>query len=1117
MQLSAADRAQANLLQRPPPSQHRNASVSTRSWSNPATPIQTPSTTEMNKRRRHDNPYAAGRMSSNLRNELGNPNKDATPVAHYKDSRPSKRKKVDYQPHIPASRVESSKARGQILPRASPHGAVTSSSSDPRQEIIDIDGLDEDIGQRVVQRPPSPDLLDIITGRVSDEPLSQVQYASRYDAHRQPDGESTSRVRKAVDPDWGDDHDSVQSASGFDEEPAARRPSNRRTPTGETLFPGVQDKIGIIESKSKAFSTTGKLTDLSLLAKQPVKSKMRGNQVRVISRAAAQTNLTWRKLRMEREPIQDPIATASSGFTSGKRKAQAARRVINYMPISFWVVGCELCSDGDKRRSIIEWNSHTNDVFWRRSNPDGSELLLSWKGKDVQSIKAIDPKRIQVDAMIQIQFQRGSSVPGAFAGSLEIGSTHHDGRLTLQFDTKRDDWDVDTYSDLLDGLRREAQVEWIELRASLDLYHCQISVMNAAREALEYKAKKDERSQGMMEIDQPSLRGISSKPKPKPTYHGKDHAPEPVRRSSRLSGQDIKQLSPRPDPDEVILGYRSGTGSLNITNADLGRLKPGEFLNDTLIEFGLKLWWADIQQQNPQLAEEIHVFNSFFYKKLSNKNPEDGYQSVRKWTQKFDLFKKKYVIVPINENLHWYLAIIYMPEYVLQPPPADKSGLALRRSTRHLGVDLEATDAAHSAESVTTATSSYPTPDDSPVPATPHFLGPPLHDPRRDGLPTDSLIAEASLLEDPSAEASIHKALGSPSRSASVVPATPEADRVEEENDVEAMIRVNNADFATRSLSRMSLEASADPVSEGSSEDIQLLYPRSASPVGAALEVTAAAEKANIAANSLASSTRNDGRSTSTSGVSPHTFYGKSGMEKGKRKATPFPDSWPTVARDDLMDVEEVADPFEFSDTEDDIPSGSQVTQIYIFDSLSSKHKRAIDRLKVYLQLEAKDKKNLDKEATTVPEGKHALVPHQPNYCDCGIYLLHFAKTFMKNPALSSQIIHQTGSPQKVKGKRSPHEHWDGASVGTYREELSMRIKEMSEAWKRERTEREEQKKKEEEATREASGEKDTPAASTNVESDSDIEVVQTVEQPKTRKGRKKATGQTKGAAARIR
>lgn len=62
---------------------------------------------------------------------------------------------------------------------------------------------------------------------------------------------------------------------------------------------------------------------------------------------------------------------------------------------------------------------------------------------------------------------------------------------------------------------------------------------------------------------------------------------------------------------------------------------------------------------------------------------EEGYNSVRKWTSKFDIFKKKYVIVPINEqyvhsfqittawltsfSMHWYLALIYEPEHVLQP------------------------------------------------------------------------------------------------------------------------------------------------------------------------------------------------------------------------------------------------------------------------------------------------------------------------------------------------------------------------------------------------------------------------------------------------------------------
>ena len=73
--------------------------------------------------------------------------------------------------------------------------------------------------------------------------------------------------------------------------------------------------------------------------------------------------------------------------------------------------------------------------------------------------------------------------------------------------------------------------------------------------------------------------------------------------------------------------------------------------------------------------------------------------------------------------------------------------------------------------------------------------------------------------------------------------------------------------------------------------------------------------------------------------------------------------------------------------------------------------------------MEAHDKKHLEEDKLTEPKGMQAIVgicsflvgfargltiiqvPHQPNYCDCGIYLLHFAKTFMKDPKLYSEII----------------------------------------------------------------------------------------------------------------
>jgi len=54
-----------------------------------------------------------------------------------------------------------------------------------------------------------------------------------------------------------------------------------------------------------------------------------------------------------------------------------------------------------------------------------------------------------------------------------------------------------------------------------------------------------------------------------------------------------------------------------------------------------------------KLAPQIHVFNSFFYKQLSSKKDAkrglDPYLLVEKWTKRVDLFKKRFIVVPINE------------------------------------------------------------------------------------------------------------------------------------------------------------------------------------------------------------------------------------------------------------------------------------------------------------------------------------------------------------------------------------------------------------------------------------------------------------------------------------
>ncbi|KAJ7271377.1 hypothetical protein B0H12DRAFT_991679, partial [Mycena haematopus] len=52
----------------------------------------------------------------------------------------------------------------------------------------------------------------------------------------------------------------------------------------------------------------------------------------------------------------------------------------------------------------------------------------------------------------------------------------------------------------------------------------------------------------------------------------------------------------------------------NITQADQARLAPGSLLNDEIINFCLKAFLQDLKIRDPDLACQIHIFESFFYK-----------------------------------------------------------------------------------------------------------------------------------------------------------------------------------------------------------------------------------------------------------------------------------------------------------------------------------------------------------------------------------------------------------------------------------------------------------------------------------------------------------------------
>ncbi|KAF1969610.1 hypothetical protein BU23DRAFT_601405 [Bimuria novae-zelandiae CBS 107.79] len=105
------------------------------------------------------------------------------------------------------------------------------------------------------------------------------------------------------------------------------------------------------------------------------------------------------------------------------------------------------------------------------------------------------------------------------------------------------------------------------------------------------------------------------------------------------------------------LNYGTGRQRAVVNFEDLSRLDNGEFLNDQLIDFYL-LYMFD-HMEVPR--EKVHIFNTHFFTTLTRRVPGQksaiNYQGVARWAKE-DIFGYDYIVVPINQDVHWYLAII---------------------------------------------------------------------------------------------------------------------------------------------------------------------------------------------------------------------------------------------------------------------------------------------------------------------------------------------------------------------------------------------------------------------------------------------------------------------------
>ncbi|KAJ1524450.1 hypothetical protein ONE63_010947 [Megalurothrips usitatus] len=99
--------------------------------------------------------------------------------------------------------------------------------------------------------------------------------------------------------------------------------------------------------------------------------------------------------------------------------------------------------------------------------------------------------------------------------------------------------------------------------------------------------------------------------------------------------------------------------SLSIKGSDMRTLRPLTWLNDEVINFYMNLLIERGKQDN---YPSVYAFNTFFLPQLLSK----GYDSLKRWTKKVDVFAHDFVLVPVHRGMHWCMAIIDMKEKVIR-------------------------------------------------------------------------------------------------------------------------------------------------------------------------------------------------------------------------------------------------------------------------------------------------------------------------------------------------------------------------------------------------------------------------------------------------------------------
>ncbi|PUZ54881.1 hypothetical protein GQ55_5G167100 [Panicum hallii var. hallii] len=120
------------------------------------------------------------------------------------------------------------------------------------------------------------------------------------------------------------------------------------------------------------------------------------------------------------------------------------------------------------------------------------------------------------------------------------------------------------------------------------------------------------------------------------------------------------EISNKRDESKIYYPSRIDPEAVELTYSDMKCLEPEEYLKSPVINFCLQYL------KKSRHRGDLYMFNTYFYSKLEEAlstlgDRDSQFSKLRRWWRNVDIFKKAYIILPINEMMHWSLIIVCMP------------------------------------------------------------------------------------------------------------------------------------------------------------------------------------------------------------------------------------------------------------------------------------------------------------------------------------------------------------------------------------------------------------------------------------------------------------------------